>query len=107
MCIQMTKSKKLKLEIVGNTESGTRVVNGSRIFKLVESVGLPLDIILLELEKENIIIDWIQFYETGLKSNWTSKKIFEKIEVALIDVGNKGRALEILKRLKYYIMNRT
>jgi alanyl-tRNA synthetase len=100
----MTKNKKEKLKIVGLTQDNKTVVNGSKIFKIMESVGLPLDIILYELKNNDLIVDWIDFYETALKSNWTIKTLFDRLEPALSDVYDKDMSEGILKRLKYYIM---
>ena len=50
-----------------------------------------------------MIIDWIDFYENGLISNWNIKTILLKIEMALLDTKGKEYSDEVIKRLKYYI----
>lgn len=50
-----------------------------------------------------MLIDWIDFYEGGLQSNWNIKTILLKIEMSLLDTKGKEHSDEVIKRLKYYI----
>lgn len=64
---------------------------------------MPLDFIIDSFEKQNMFIDWIDFYEGGLRSNWNIKTILSKIEMALLDTKGKKYSDEVIKRLKHYI----
>jgi len=69
----------------------------------VETYGIPIEIILDRFEQEDLIIDWIDFYESSQKCGWLIKTVLNKIEVALIDIKGKDYTKAVLDRLKYYI----
>lgn len=73
------------------------------MFKLVESRGVPLEIIVDYLDSQNMIVDWMDFYERSQKCNWNIKTTLNKIEVSLIDTHGKEYTEEVMKRLKYCI----
>ena len=76
------------------------------VFSLYESRGVPLDIILDKLREENYVVDWISFYkEARYRAFWNIDTILNKIELALNDVYGKEYSDEVIKRLKFYIMN--
>jgi len=49
--------------------------NGHQIFKLVDTYGLPLDIINLILRERNEHFNVAQFVESAVKANWTKERI--------------------------------
>lgn len=59
--------------------------------------------ILQQLDKENMIVDWIDFYEETLKSGWSIKTCFNRIETALGDYYGISYKNEVMKRLKFYV----
>lgn len=91
----------MKSEISGKTKDGKIVVKN--VFKLYETRGVPLDVIVKFLDSKNMLIDWIDFYEKSLKCNWKIKSTISKIEVTLLDVMGKEHSDEVITRLKYYI----
>lgn len=63
------------------TQAKKRVVNGNFVFKLMDSKGLPLDIILVELREKSLAFDLIGFIEAAIKSkNYSKKKLRSLIE---------------------------
>jgi len=74
------------------------VVGG--IFKLFETFGLPLDIIFDLCKRNNLVIDWIDFFEWSQKVGWSQKTLFNRIEHPLIDVYGTEYTTIILKRLR-------
>lgn len=64
---------------------------------------MPLDTIIQEFDKQGYVIDWIDFYESSVKSGWNVKTTLKKIEYSLIDIKEKEYCEEVLKRLRYYI----
>lgn len=73
------------------------------MFKVHETHGVPLDTIIQVLEENNMIIDWIEFFEESLKCNWNIKTTVNKIQVSLLDLYGKEYSDEVIKRLKMYI----
>ena len=62
---------------VGVTESGAIVVGG--VFKLMDTIGLPLDIIVQELKQRNIIPAWDHFILDAKAAGWKQKTIIRKM----------------------------
>ena len=75
------------------------------VFHLVETHGIPLEIILQKFEEHKLIIDWIDFYESSQKCGWLIKTVLNKIEVALVDFKGREYADAVMLRLKQHIIN--
>ncbi len=76
------------------------------MFKVHETYGIPLELMIYQLNKHSYIIDWINFYEDSIKDGWNPRTTLSKIEVALIDSCGKVYSSEVITRLKYYIVKR-
>ena len=70
----------------------------------MDTKGVPLDIIIQILDDRGYIVDWIDFYESSIKGGWTVVTSLNKIEYSLCNVKGKEHSDEVIKRLKYYIM---
>ena len=77
------------------------------MFRVHETHGIPLEMILTFMEEHDMIIDWIDFFDESLKCNWNVKTTVNKIEVSLFDSHGKEYSNEVIKRLKYYIQRDT
>ncbi len=53
-----------------------------------------------------MVVDWLDFYESSVKSGWNIKTTLNKIEYALIDIKGKEYSTQVITRLKYYIGNK-
>lgn len=54
----------------------TPVVSGSRMFRLIDSIGLPLDIVIQELKDRHIAFDVLGFVRAARDSkNYTPKRL--------------------------------
>src|ERR1035438_1594461 len=73
-------TKNYHLKQVGITTDDKVVVEGFTIFKLMETMGIPLDLILEELRENEFVVDWIDFIKTGLVCGWSKKTILTRIE---------------------------
>lgn len=92
------------LKIVGKTEDGKSVVQG--IFQISSSyTGLPLEIILDQLLKQNIIIDWLDYYLVAVESGMKPDRILLRIKNSIGDVQGSTIAEETIKQLKYCLTN--
>lgn len=68
-----------------------------------ETRGVPIDTIVQEFDRQGYLIDWIDFYESSVKSGWNVKTTLKKIEYSLVDIKDKEYCEEVLRRLRYYI----
>lgn len=89
------------INVIGTTPEGKDVVQGA--FYFVETHGIPLDMVIQQLENKNMIIDWCDFYECALENNWGVRTIFSKIEIALFDLYGRDYAENVIKRLHLYL----
>lgn len=69
-------------------------------FKLLNERGLPLEILLEALEKNNSVVDWNDLIQAALASGWTPQGLLARIEEAVYDVYEFSRE-EILMRARY------
>lgn len=96
--------KKLNRKVVveGKTEEGMTVV--SNVFRMLETQGVPLDLIVDTFHNANITIDWISFYNEAKRSGWGDKTILDRIKYSLFDVFGQEHSDIVVKRLKEYIV---
>lgn len=66
----------------------------------MNSIGVPLEIILQELKTRNMVIDWLNFFEETRKHNWNPKTTLSKIEASIGDVYGREVKEEIVEKLK-------
>jgi hypothetical protein len=69
-------------------------------FIFMSTLGLPLDVLFTILKENNIIIDWIDFYQDCIKNGWKHQTIINKLEHSLFDVYGKEYKNVIIERLK-------
>jgi hypothetical protein len=81
---------------IGITENSKIVLDGFDVFKFVETLGVPFEVVLELVNKENFVIDWIGFFETSFNTGWSLKTLLNRIENPIIDI--LGR--EYFKRVK-------
>lgn len=91
----------MNLVEVGRTEDNVRVVKNT--FKIFDAHGLPLDIMLDLMKENNMIPDWIDFYNEASASGWKDKTIRNRIHTAVNNSYGKEQADKTLNRLDYYI----
>jgi len=94
------KKKGLKIEVNGVTKDNKIVLSGKSIFRFMDTKGLPLDFILMNICKESFIIDWFEFIETSLSNNWRISGTLTKLEESFLDYYDKDFSSEILLRLR-------
>jgi alanyl-tRNA synthetase len=72
------------------------------VFKLIDTQGISLDILLDSFKQRNLVVDWIDFYDRAIKSGWKLKTIKEKIKYPIIDVYGNDYANFILESVDIY-----
>jgi hypothetical protein len=59
------------------------------------------------LDKQDMVVDWLDYYEESLKNGWSTKTALNRIETAVGDYfGTKYRE-EVMIRLNFYIKNKS
>ena len=73
-----------------------RLLDGESIFLLMDSHGLPLEIICLELRREGLAFNVLEFVESALRSkNFTYSKIKTRLLGAMLPEYRGAFALEL------------
>jgi alanyl-tRNA synthetase len=94
------KDMKNHVKVVGKTEDGELVVSG--IFKIFDTLGLPLDVIFDLCKTSNMLPSWIHFYDEATSYGWKDKTIVNRLETNIRDVYGKEYADTVMCRLKQY-----
>jgi hypothetical protein len=87
-------------QVSGKTVDGKLVIKG--IYFVVSSIGLPLENVLEILQKENMVVDWLDYYDNVLNHGSKSSRIMERIHNSVNDIYGKDVGEEIIKRLQAY-----
>lgn len=74
-------------------------------FPLVNSEGLPLEVVLLTFEHEGLVPDWGSFIKEALDKGWNPESLRSKIESSCGDVYGPVHTNEVLKRFDLFIKN--
>ena len=90
---------------MGLTEDGKVVLSGYSVFRFIDTKGMPLENILMILDKDKYVIDWIDFVKTTIKHNWKLKGTLVKIENGLTEIYGKEYSIQIIKRLNQHKEN--
>ena len=95
----MRKNKRY-INITGKTTDNKIVVSG--VFKMMSSTtGLPLEMLLYLLDKNNMCVDWLGFYKEAIKEKGKEKTILNRISTAVGDIYGNEYKDKILKRLDF------
>lgn len=75
----------------------------SGVFRAMSSTtGLPLEIILDILKKNNMVVSWKDFIDSSLKEGWKWKTITERISYSVNEIyGARYRDI-IMRAVQYY-----
>ncbi len=68
------------LVITGQTADGILIVDA---FKMVDTSGLPLDVVIDELRGRRMMPDWIRYYEDSLAGGQAPDRIMLRMEGAI------------------------
>lgn len=96
----MPKKKKLHYQS-GITSEGNLVISG--VYKLYETIGLPLDVIFTCFRERNWVPDWIDFYLGAVASGMEHTRIISKLEEAISDSFGKEWADVVISRLNIVV----
>jgi hypothetical protein len=74
-------------------------------FPLVNSEGIPLEVVLMTFEREGIVPDWISFIKEALDKGWNPGSLRSKIESAVSDVHGPEHTKQVLLRFDEFMKN--
>lgn len=87
------------LTIVGKTKDGKLVVQG--VFEAMSSTtGLPLEVILEEFKKQDMVVDWVNFCRMSVWHGWKWKTVRERLHYSLMESHGPEYRDEVLKRVE-------
>jgi hypothetical protein len=90
------------VKISGKTEDGKLVLSG--VFRIVSSLtGLPLEIVLDQLDKKGMVVNWLDYFYDSVDSGMKPERVIERIRNAVGDVHGTDVGNEVIQRLKYCI----
>lgn len=81
----------------GTTQDGRTVVRG--VYRLYETEGLPLDVILDALMTHNAIPDWIAFVTEAGMAGMKLDRILSKLDAAIVDTYGPEMRDVVVRRL--------
>lgn len=84
--------------IVGETTDGKSVVSG--VFKMYDTLGLPLADIFEQLSLRNMLPSFPHLYNEAIAAGWKHKTILLRLREALGDVYGSEFAEEVTRRLE-------
>ncbi len=88
------------MKIAGKTTENKTVIKG--VFPIFSSLtGLPLPDIIDTLYNNDIIIDWMDFYNQAMKEGWKPNRTLVKIKDSVEDVFGTEYANEVIKRINF------
>jgi hypothetical protein len=83
---------------------GKPVIAG--VMRLMESQGIPLQVILTHFDITGLVVDWPSFIEEGISLKWRITTIIARVEEAATDVLGKEAAQSIVSGMKIYYLSR-
>ena len=85
---------------MGRTTDGRRVIGGW--FPLVNSEGIPLEVVLARLKDLNLVPSWPSFIDEAIKCGWNIGSLRTRILSSVGDVHGPHHRDEVLKRFDIY-----
>lgn len=86
------------------TDDGRQLIDGELIFKLIDSHGLPLDMIIDTCDDNNSSIKWVEFIQAAWEHGWLSYQVYEKIKHSLDESINFSHNEEVKNSILYSTM---
>ncbi len=73
------------------------MISGYEVFKLMDTYGLPLDIIVMELREKKMGFNVVEFIEAAKKAGWKSSRV----RWTLLSTGNKGGDDKVIEAIDF------
>jgi hypothetical protein len=88
----------MKFNQVGVDLNHKKVVSG--LPRILGTLGIPLEDVILLLEKHDLKISWTDFVEEGLAEGWSRKTILGKLNNALFETHGIEYRNVVIQRLE-------
>lgn len=95
----MRKTKR-GLNIVAVTPEGVNVVDG--IFRIFDTLGMPLDEVFNQCKEHNLMPSWIHFYDDARIQGWSHETILNRLEIGIRDIYGKDFSDAVIYRLQIH-----
>lgn len=100
----MNKNDKLIKEFISEK---IKNISGELAFNLMDTHGLPLDMMIDVLDDKNLSVMWGEFVDIALTRKWYSYQVYERIKNAYDESINftrrKDEINSILNNVRYHI----
>jgi len=73
------------------------------IFRITDTSGLPLEVILLECRDRGVVVAWDEFIDDARNHGWSDKTIYRKAASAVAEAFDPEYQNEFIKRLNLYM----
>ncbi len=93
---------------MNKTIDGKILADGQVLFDNMDSLGIPLDVALLQLDVKtggNFAVDWVRFIDRALERKWLVYQIHDKMLHAMTesDIFTKEYIDQVMYRFKIHI----
>lgn len=75
------------LRQVGATTDGKPTMAG--VYRLMETEGIPLEVILMGLREKGFVISWMHFYQEAASAGMEHGRILSRLDPAIVDGGHE------------------
>jgi hypothetical protein len=96
-------AKKDMYRIMGKTTDGKVVVGG--IYEFTSTYGYPLVELLYDMQGENLVVDWLDFYKSALEFGMKSDRILGRMREAILEVYGDKHCKAVMDRMTLYLEN--
>jgi hypothetical protein len=67
-------------------------------------LGVPLEFLLEEMKKNNILVSWTHFYDSSVEHLWKYSTTRDRVSYSVFEVYGPEYRDEVLKRLDFYFI---
>lgn len=85
------------LALAGRTVDGRAVVSG--VYRVHETSGVPLDVILESVRERGMLVDWQSFVREAVAAGMSRERAISKLEAAIVDSFGPEMARVVVARL--------
>lgn len=97
-------TKNYHISIVGSTTDGKFVVNN--VFQFTSTAGVPLTEILIYCQSHNMVIDWLDYYNSAISLGMERSRILSRISADVADSFGTEYRNTIIDKLNMCIDNK-
>jgi alanyl-tRNA synthetase len=101
----LIESEDLPEGVFSQADDGSIMIEGSNLFKLKDTYGLPLEMSIDIVMTKGLKIRWISFIEAARRNKWWDFQTYEVLEHALQDAGcERDYTHQVMQRFKQYVV---